>query len=104
MITMLISLGYVTGADAGLLGWVLCAMAYFAVCMAFSANRTRTGAHRVWDWFLVSELLVDLAWCLMYYFPDGYRNMGLGGIAGVLLWPAFLLVAGAMVTAKNQAE
>lgn len=104
MITMLISLGYVTGADVGLLGWVLCAVAYFALCMVFAPNRTKPGFHRIWDYFLVTELLVDLAWCMMYYFPDGYRNYGLGGILGVALWPAALLIVGLVATSKNQAE
>ena len=104
MITMLISLGYVTGAEVGLLGWAVCAAMYFGMCLAFAANRTPQGFHRIWDYFLVAELLVDLSWCLLYYFPEGYRNMGLGGIAGALLWPAVLLAAGAIATAKNRAE
>lgn len=104
MITLLISRGYVTGAETALMGWFLCTAVYFAGCMLFSFNRSRNGLRRIGTWFLVTELVVDLLWCLIWYGDQGYVNYGVGGAYVVVLWPGALLVAGIVATAMNQAE
>lgn len=104
MITLLISRGYVYGAEESLAGWAVCAAIYFAVSLAFRYNRTPAGLRRMGISFLIAELLVDLAWCLIWYGEDGYVNLGHGSAFLLILWPGALLAAGVIATALNQAE
>ena len=100
MITVLMSLGQVNGAWAGLLGIVLSAAAYLALCFAFSRNRGQ-GRRRVWYFLLLTEVVCDIFW-RFYYFPGGeYVNHGLGGMAAMFAWPLLLAVSFVVVMAIN---
>lgn len=82
MITAIVSIGQVYGAEYWLAGWLLCAALYFVFLLIQEVNRTRTGAIHVVVWFLISEALTDLIWAVVYYGNPGYINYG------CCLWPA----------------
>lgn len=104
MITLLISRGYVTGANEALLIWLACTVLYAAGCFAFSANRRAGGPGLIAWGFLAAELAVDLLWCLTLHGPQGYVNHGIGSAFLISLWPLALLVTALVVTAKNTAR
>ena len=89
----------VVGMEITLIGYGLCAVLYFVICFLFRCNRSGKG--RVLIGWLVCELICDVLWYVIYY-PDGYYvNYGIGGAAGMLLWPAALVGAAAMVSSVN---
>lgn len=104
MITLLISRGYVTGANEALMLWLACAVLYAAGCFAFRPNRRTPGAGSVFRGFLYAELAVDLLWCLALYGPQGYVNRGVGSAFLIFLWPLALVVAALVVTVRNTAR
>ena len=102
MITAIVSIGQVYGAEYWLAGWLLCAALYFVFLLIQEVNRTRTGAIHVVVWFLISEALTDLIWAVVYYGNPGYINYGIAAVYGLLLWPVLLLAAGAIASAQNR--
>lgn len=99
MITSIYSLGKVVGGEILLAGWAVCAGLYLLACFLVKGNRK--GWKRVLLWFLAAEVLVDIAWAVIYYDAGSYVNHGVGGTAGALLWPLTLLVFGGLVTGWN---
>lgn len=102
MLFSLYTLGKVSGAEFMLVGVLVCALIYLAVCLPLGANRTGRGPRRVLLALLIADLVCDALWYVMY-FPGGeYRNWGIGGVFGAALWPLLLCIAGGVVTALNE--
>ncbi|MCD7754799.1 MAG: hypothetical protein LUJ09_00445 [Firmicutes bacterium] len=102
MVTALISQSYVNHAGAWLAGWFVCSLVYMIVCFMFKTNR-RNVKHVLFS-FLLMEFVVDVAWALIYYGPDGYINQGLSSVLGLLLWPAALIISGVIVTVNGKSH
>ncbi len=100
MISAIISLGQVQGAELWLVGWIVCVAVYFAILIPLRQNRGK--AKNVLFWFLIAELLTDLCWALVYYENSVYLNYGIGAVYGLLLWPVALIIAGAIATMQNK--
>lgn len=100
MVTAIISLGQVRGAELWLIGWLVCVAAYFAILLPMKLNRG--GAKNVLFWFLVAEVLTDFGWAIVYYDNPGYINYGVGAVYGLLLWPLALIAAGIIATVQNK--
>lgn len=102
MITAIISITQVHGAEVWLAGWLLCAALYFVFLLIREVNRTSTTAKNVVFWFLAAEFFTDLIWAIIYYGNPGYINYGIAAVYGLLLWPVLLLAAGAIASAQNR--
>lgn len=100
MVTAIISLGQVHGAEAWIVGWVVCLIAYFAILLPMKANRG--SSKNVFFWFLIAEIVTDLCWALVYYENSVYLNYGIGAVYGLLLWPVALIAAGIIATMQNK--
>lgn len=101
MLTLLRFLPNINGAGWILSGFLLCTVLFFAACLSRRANRTKKGRKRLLLSLPGAEILCDLLWTLGF-FPNGsYCNPGLGGAHFLLLWPALLLAAALLVTARN---
>ena len=93
MITAIISLNYVHGAQMWLAGWLVCAAAYFLMSLLKKSGRTKCGVKNLLLGFLSAEFVTDALWALIYYSDSGYVNYGVGAVYGLLLWPAALAVS-----------
>ena len=51
---------------------------------------------------LVAEVIIDLAWAIIYYHNGTYLNYGIGAVYGLLLWVPVLAVTLAIIAAKNR--
>lgn len=102
MITAIYSLSYVHGAELWLLFWAVCTAAYLVTCYAIRYNRMKGAFKRVLIALLVAEVVVDLAWALIYYHNGVYLNYGVGAVYGLLLWVPALVVAGLFATLRNK--
>ena len=102
MVTAIYSLSQVHGAELWLLLWVICAAAYFGICMLITQNRTKHGVKNVLIGLLIAEVIIDLVWAIIYYHNGTYLNYGIGAIYGLILWIPALLVTFLVVTHKNK--
>jgi hypothetical protein len=102
MVTAIYSLDKINGAEIMLLGWVICGIIYLLFCLLMRENRSRQGLRNVLWYLLVSEIVTDVIWAILYYEDGSYVNYGLGSIYGVLIWPIILLTAGTFVTIQNR--
>lgn len=102
MITAIISTAYVHDAEIWLIGWLVCALLYFAVLILPKKNKTKNGIKNLLFYFLLAEILVDLVWALIYYNKSGYVNHGIGAAYGLLLWPVALVISGIFATKLNK--
>lgn len=100
MITAIISIGQVHGAELWLVGWAICVVAYFAILLPLKHNRK--GAKNVFFWFLLAEVITDFCWALVYYNNSVYINYGIGAVYGLILWPVVLFTAGTIATIQNK--
>ena len=101
MLFSVFSIGRITGAGMMLAGVLLCAALYLALSLLPRGSRSKAGVRTVLLGLLVSELACDLLWYVIY-FPGGeYRNYGIGGVYGVLLWPLALLITGGIAASVN---
>ena len=101
MLFSLFLLNKVYGAGLMLAGVLVCTALYLAVGLIPRCGRTRKGRRTVLLGLLCGEVLCDVAWWFLY-FPGGeYRNYGIGGVYGALLWPLALFVVGAAVGGIN---
>lgn len=104
MLFSLLLLDNVYGGGVMLAGVLVCAALYLAVGLIPRRGRTRKGRRTVLLGLLCGEAVCDLAWFLLY-FPGGeYRNYGIGGVYGALLWPLALFIIGAAVGGINAAR
>ena len=102
MLFSLYTLGKINGAEVMLAGVLVCALVYLAICLLLGVGRKERGIQRVLCALLVAEAVCDVLWYVMY-FPDGqYRNWGIGGVYGAVLWPLLLFLAGVEVTVRNK--
>ena len=102
MVTAIYSLSQVHGAELWLLFWFICAAAYFGICMLINQNRTKRGIKNVLIGLLIAEVIIDLAWAIIYYHNGTYLNYGIGAVYGLILWVPVLLVTIFVVTHKNK--
>lgn len=65
-------------------------------------NRTKKGIKNVFIGLLVAEVIIDLAWAIIYYHNGTYLNYGIGAVYGLLLWVPVLAVTLAIIAAKNR--
>lgn len=102
MITAILSIRQVHGAEVWLAGWLLCAALYFVLLLIQRSNRTSASAKNVVFWFLVAEFLTDLIWAIVYYGNPGYIYYGVAAVYGLPLWLLLLLAAGVIASAQNR--
>ena len=102
MVTAIYSLSQVHGAELWLLFWFVCVVAYLGVCMLIKQNRTKRGIKNVLIGLLIAEVIIDLAWAIIYYHNGTYLNYGIGAVYGLILWVPVLLVTLFVVTHKNK--
>lgn len=102
MVTALYSLSYVYGAELWLLFWFICLVAYLCICFVIKANRSLSGIKTVFIGALIAEVIVDVAWALIYYHNGIYTNYGVGAVYGLLMWIPVLIITGIIVTIRNQ--
>lgn len=99
MVTAIISLSYVHGAQLWLIGWLACAAIYFFLFLRKKSSRTQHNMKNLLLVFLAAEFVTDTLWALVYYGDSGYINYGIGAVYGLLAWPAALAVS-AILTRK----
>ena len=104
MVTTIYSLSHVHGAEIWLLFWLICAIAYLGICFLIKPNRTKKGINTTFIGLLVAEIVIDLAWALIYYRRGGYINYGIGAVYGLFMWIPVLIFTSIIVTAKNKAN
>ena len=102
MITAIYSLSQVHGAELWLVFWLVLVAAYLGISFLIRYNRTKKGIKNVFIGLLVAEVIIDLAWAIIYYHNGTYLNYGIGAIYGLLLWVPVLVVTSVIVTAKNR--
>ena len=104
MVTAIYSLSQVHGAELWLLFWVICAAAYFGICMLITQNRTKHGVKNVLIGLLIAEVIIDLVWGVIYYHGGSYTNYGMSAVLGLLMWIPVLLITGIIVTIRNKSH
>lgn len=102
MVTAIYSLSQVYGAELWLLFWFVCAAIYLGICFLIKDNRTKKGIKNVLIGLLVSEVIIDLVWAIIYYHNGTYLNYGIGAVYGLLLWIPILTVTLDIITLKNK--
>ncbi len=102
LIMLYMLLDGIVGMGITLLGYAVCAAAYFFICFLFKANRA--GKRNVVLGWLTCELLCDVLWYLIYYPNGNYVNHGIGGAAAMLLLPAVLFITATLTTLINGAK
>ncbi len=102
MVTAIYSLSQVYGAELWLLFWFVCAVIYLGISFLIKDNRTKKGIKNVLIGLLVSEVIIDLVWTIIYYHNGTYLNYGIGAVYGLLLWIPILTVTLVIITLKNK--
>ncbi len=102
MITAIYSLANVHGAELWLLFWFICIVIYVGMCFIIKPNRTKSGAKTTLVGLLIAEIIIDLAWAIIYYHNGSYINYGVGAIYGLVMWIPVLLLTEVIVTLKNR--
>ena len=101
MFTAIHSLNNVIGAEYWLIGLLVCALIFVLGCLLFKQCRTPKGIRTIVFSLLLSEIVCDIAWYLIYYPAGNYHNYGIGGVFVLLLWPVLLLIAGIITVKRN---
>jgi len=104
MITAIYSIGKVTGAEFWVWGYFISTLIFAAISLLFRANRTKNGIITIALGLLVAEILCDTAWFLIYYPGGSYANYGIGGVYGLFIWPALLIIVGVIGTGRNRSR
>ncbi len=104
MITSIYSLGKVTGAGMWVFGYFVCILIFVLICAMFKANRTRKGVVTLALSLIISEIICDTAWYLIFYSGGSYHNYGIRGAYSIFLWPVILLIAGLIGTRQNMSR
>ena len=102
MITSMISLSYVYGAELMLILWFVCALVYVIGCLMIKANRNHIKS--ILLCLLCAEILIDITWAFIYYDQGSYINHGIGAAYALLIWPFLLMMTALLITLKNQAQ
>lgn len=102
MVTAIYSLSFVHGAELWLLFWFICLIAYVCACCLIKANRTKKGLKTTFIGLLIAEVVIDLAWAIIYYHNGTYLNYGIGAVYGLVLWIPVLIITAIVVTKINQ--
>ena len=102
MVTLIYSLGKVTGAEEGLIFWLLCGAGYIGLCFLFRVNREKQGRRGVFIALLAVAAVFDFVWFVCCYDHGQYVNRGLGAVYALLLWVPALLLTAACVTVVNK--
>ena len=75
MVTAIYSLDKVNGADVMLLGWIICGAIYLLACLLIRENRRRHGLWNILWYLLVSEIVTDIIWAILYYEDGSYVKL-----------------------------
>ena len=102
MVTAIYSLTYVHGAELWLLFWFLCVLGYVGICLMLKPNRTKNGIKTTMIGLLIAEVVIDLAWAIIYYHNGTYLNYGVGAVYGLFLWIPVLVITSIIVSARNK--
>lgn len=94
MLTAILALGRLRGAEVWLVFWFALTGLYFLVMLGVRPLRRRVGAKTALLAFLAAEVFTDLVWAGVYGYEPGFRNVGVAGVYGLLLWPVALVGAG----------
>ena len=102
MVTAIYSLSQVHGAELWLLFWFVCVVVYLGISLLIKHNRTKKSIKNMLIGLLISEVIIDLMWAIIYYHNGTYSNYGIGAVYGLLLWVPILAVTLVIITFKNK--
>ena len=101
MFTSIYALKWVIGANIWLIGCIICLIIAFVAAFSIKTNRKKPNSIVAVIGIILSEILGDVVWFLMY-FPNGeYVNMGLASASGLLLYPFILALGVTIVSMIN---
>ncbi len=95
MLTAMLALSQLRGAQLWLVFWLALAALYFALMLGVPPLRKKAGAKNVLLAFLAAEAFTDLVWAGVYGYQPVYRNYGVAAVYGLALWPVALAAAAA---------
>ena len=95
MLTAMLALNQLRGAELWLVFWFALAALYFALLLGVPSLRKRAGAKNILLAFLAAEAFTDLVWAGVYGYEPGFRNYGIAAVYGLALWPVALAAAAA---------
>lgn len=95
MLTAMLALNQLLGAELWLVFWFALAALYFALLLGVPPLRKRAGAKNILLAFLAAEAFTDLVWAGVYGYHPVYRNYGIAAVYGLALWPVALAAAAA---------
>lgn len=95
MLTAILSLSQLRGAQLWLVFWLALAALYFALMLGVPPLRRKAGAKNILLAFLAAEVFTDLVWAGVYGYHPVYRNYGIAAVYGLALWPVALAAAAA---------
>ena len=93
MLTAILSLSQLRGAQLWLVFWLALAALYFALMLGVPPLRRKAGARNILLAFLAAEVFTDLVWAGVYGYHPVYRNYGIAAVYGLALWPVALAAA-----------
>ena len=105
MLTAILSLRQIRGAELWLVFWFTLAALYFALLLGVPPLRKKAGAKNVLLAFVAAEVFTDLVWAGVYGYHPVYRNYGVAAVYGLALWPvALAAAAAALVWGRRRAS
>ena len=106
MLTAMLALSQLRGAELWLVFWLALAALYFALMLGVPSLRKKAGVKNVLLAFLAAEAFTDLVWAGFYGYQPVYRNYGVAAVYGLALWPVALAAAAAaaLVWGKRNAS
>ena len=93
MLTAILSLSQLRGAQLWLVFWLALAALYFALMLGVPPLRRKAGAKNILLAFVAAEVFTDLVWAGVYGYHPVYRNYGVAAVYGLALWPVALVAA-----------
>ena len=102
MVTAFYSLLQVKGADLWMLFWLISAAAYLGIGLLIRYNCTVKGVKNMLIGLLISEVITDIMWAVIYCYNSVYLSYGIGAVYGLILWVPLLAVTLVVVTVKNR--
>ena len=95
MLTAILALRDIRGADLWLVFWFALAALYFALLLGVRPLRKRAGTKTTLLAFAAAEVFTDLVWAGVCGYQPIYRNYGVAAVYGLALWPVALAAAAA---------
>lgn len=100
MITAIFTLSQVRGAELWLLFWFFPLVAYIGIGYMLKSNHTKQGIKNLLIGLLITEVVNDLVWSIIYYINDTLLEYGVGLTYGLYLWFSLLVITLIIVTIK----